>query len=427
MELFIKNIGKIEKIDIEIQGITVLIGVNGTGKSTVNRSLYSILNSFCNTSYKILESKQKNITRAVEDLLQKLIFSTNEEIRGAYNIRSKWIGYSRKITKKIMDQYFRVEEKIDAQRVEEIIREEYDTSFESEEFKNDIDNIVNEINKEDIEYMGEIINRQFLKEFNEQVNNIDYKGVGEISLVENDTKIYVKFENNRVVDFSKLNTVRYNPIYIDTPYVLDFYGRFDFYDEKEEDHREKTIGSFRKRITDDDNIERIQESSKRLKLVNEMLNGIVDGKFSYDELGDITYENKITKNKLELSNLATGIKTFVIIKKLIENGTIDENTVLIIDEPEVHLHPEWQLKLAEILVNLGKILNIKILISTHSPYFLRAIQVYSAKCDIADKQRIYYIENNKKVLSVSKEITCNTDEVFEQLTKPFIDLEENLQ
>ncbi len=46
-----------------------------------------------------------------------------------------------------------------------------------------------------------------------------------------------------------------------------------------------------------------------------------------------------------------------------------ENQLLIIDEPEMNLHPESQAKLLEalaVLVNLG----VKVLITTHSPYFL---------------------------------------------------------
>jgi len=46
-----------------------------------------------------------------------------------------------------------------------------------------------------------------------------------------------------------------------------------------------------------------------------------------------------------------------------------ENDLLIIDEPEMNLHPESQAKLLEalgILVNLG----VKVLLTTHSPYFM---------------------------------------------------------
>ena len=47
----------------------------------------------------------------------------------------------------------------------------------------------------------------------------------------------------------------------------------------------------------------------------------------------------------------------------------NENDLLIIDEPEMNLHPEAQVKLLEILtmaVNRG----LKVLITTHSPYIV---------------------------------------------------------
>ncbi len=44
MELKIRNVGKIDSADIEIKGITIIAGLNGTGKSTVSRSLFAI---FC--------------------------------------------------------------------------------------------------------------------------------------------------------------------------------------------------------------------------------------------------------------------------------------------------------------------------------------------------------------------------------------------
>ncbi len=425
MKLTIKNVGKINNAQIEIEGITTLIGVNGTGKSTINKSLYCILNAFCNTSYKILDKKVRKVRRIVDSLVRKMILNSKEINR----YTNKWTWYSRRISDEILEQYQQmgINDQIDENTVKECITKIYEYETNIEGIQEDIEYIVQEINKKEIEYVEEIINRQFLTEFNEQINYLDEKNTAEITLQEEDTHIYVKFEENRVTENSEAKEIQFNPIYIDTPYILDYYGDYDYFREYEEEHGEKLIATFRKKITDEDNIDNLQQSTQRLKKVKEMLNKIVEGNFSYDENGDITYENKVTKSKLELANLATGLKTFVIIKKLVENGTIDENTVLIIDEPEVHLHPEWQLKLAEILVNLNKEPNIKILISTHSPYFLRAIQVYCAKYEMANKERIYYIKNGENGLSTSEEITGDTAEIFEQLTKPFIELEEEVQ
>ena len=107
---------------------------------------------------------------------------------------------------------------------------------------------------------------------------------------------------------------------------------------------------------------------------------------------------------------------------MVLNGSLSNETTLIIDEPEVNLHPEWQIKLAEILVVLQKKLKLNLLINTHSPYFLRAIQVYAAKHSIADRAK-YYICDIVDGKLLTQDVTTNTAQVFEKLTKPFDDLE----
>ncbi|VVM17606.1 hypothetical protein BSPWISOXPB_2973, partial [uncultured Gammaproteobacteria bacterium] len=59
-----------------------------------------------------------------------------------------------------------------------------------------------------------------------------------------------------------------------------------------------------------------------------------------------------------------------------------------LDEPEVHLHPNWQLKYAEIITLLVKN-NINILVTTHSPYMIEALERYAEKYDIKDKTNFY--------------------------------------
>ena len=126
---------------------------------------------------------------------------------------------------------------------------------------------------------------------------------------------------------------------------------------------------------------------------------------------------------LNMKNLSTGLKTFVILQTLLKNGSIEQNSTIILDEPEIHLHPEWQLLFAELIVLLQKEFGVHVLLNTHSPYFLRAIQVYSAKYGIADRCRYYLSEavgDQAEITDVTKEI----DKIYARLSHPLQRLED---
>lgn len=46
MKLKLNNIAMIKEAEIKIDGLTVLAGKNGTGKSTISKTLFTIFNSF---------------------------------------------------------------------------------------------------------------------------------------------------------------------------------------------------------------------------------------------------------------------------------------------------------------------------------------------------------------------------------------------
>lgn len=143
---------------------------------------------------------------------------------------------------------------------------------------------------------------------------------------------------------------------------------------------------------------------------------IVGGSFHFDE-------NKksilFRKDGLDLYplNVASGIKSFGVMQMLLDGDFINAESPLIWDEPENHLHPEWQVEFAKILVQVAKS-GVPILISTHSPYFLQAIRYHAAATNI-EKFVHYYSANtvdNNKVDMI--EVTDNLSSVFEKLSKP---------
>ena len=137
-------------------------------------------------------------------------------------------------------------------------------------------------------------------------------------------------------------------------------------------------------------------------------------------------------NAIDFIDVASGIKNVTVLKRLVANGILHKGSLLIIDEPEVNLHPDWQMKFAEILVMLRKVLHIQVLINTHSPYFMRAIECYSDLYGIFDDLNIYRTVKDSStryqytVENVS-EIENGVEYLYYQMSRPFAKLQEMLE
>ena len=109
------------------------------------------------------------------------------------------------------------------------------------------------------------------------------------------------------------------------------------------------------------------------------------------------------------------------IELLLKNSSINEDTLLIIDEPEVHLHPSWQVKFAELLVLISKNINVQILLSSHSPYFIEALQSYSEKYDYTDQVNFYFADNDDYLYSNIYN-SNNLSEVYDSISEAYYEL-----
>ena len=97
-----------------------------------------------------------------------------------------------------------------------------------------------------------------------------------------------------------------------------------------------------------------------------------------------------TNNGISISNEASGRKVFALIKYLLFGGALNDRTVLLFDEPENHLHPEWQVLFARLIKEIAEKTGTKVLCVTHSPTMLFAFdKIYGSN---RNGLSVYYSE-----------------------------------
>ena len=408
MKLTINNIGKLKNAEVVIDGITVITGENDTGKSTVGKVLWSVFNSF-------FEIKKQIRTDKISSILEELRrVSSMQDIRNNL-VHSSIVEYDLDLN----DFLKQLEKKL------EVLNDVRDLDDESkDELKDTLEKIKKRINLSDDEIMKKITQINFNKEFNSQINNLNFLEEGNIDLkIKNkNINLIISDDKIQIKDFFSLYE---NVMLLDNPRIIDnlaeniILSANKIFSIIENLHNSKFISMLRndKSSTATDNI----LNEEKLSKIEEKLNKIVDGKFLKKDFGVYFYRNKSGK-EINIKNLSTGFKVFSIIKLLIQNNQLRENGTIILDEPEIHLHPEWQLKFAELIVLLQKEFGMHILLTTHSPYFLNAIEVFSERHKIDDKCK-YYVAENEGNSSIIKDVTGNTREIYRKLARPIQDLE----
>ncbi len=414
MQIKLRNIGMLKKAELNLNSLTLIAGENDNGKSTIGKVIFCIIKAINKYKDELQESKEHKLKERLDNLFffirnilaHNTVLKNTEDIYflilDEYTLEEKLL--------KLEELILTVRDKSDLkdiEKIEKVLKEIYIIKDEPEDEK---------------KYIESALNKAFFSEFDSSIL-LNGEEDGQITLLENSLELI----NIRISKDNKLSLIKdVEPIqlkdatFIETPLILNNHDLLI---------RSQSGLSLNKR-----SIERlgIPYTTLHTKDLFDKLKKISFSIFLNDEFedtilkeiqkiidGNIVYDNKqrdfiYSKNEkaISIKNTASGIKSFGILQLLLENDILNQNSILIIDEPENHLHPKWQLKYAKVLVTLAKN-GVKILIASHSPYMIEAIKRYSDLENLEESTNFYLAENS--IIEPRNRL----EDIFKTLEEPF--------
>lgn len=430
MKLRIENFAKIKEAEIQLDGITVIAGLNDTGKSTVGKVLYSVFNSL-NTIDKSVANKRR---RDIQNLCSEIVDGVLEQ-EDIYMMddEGNFISLVESLTKKIMEY----DGELTKQTYKELLQREFaecNEDVEEEDIEDYVESSYVKIsaikNAPDIDLYKEVLERYFAGIFLGQMNNLDLPGSdATVTLTLKAKEIRTLFRKNRCAEMEMPMRILHEAFFIDDPFVLDDIShprRVRLAGVNIRDNLVQRIMYPGMNIMD--GIFDAVTSKESLKEINDVFDKVVNGKIMNTREG-MKYSSQGHKELIAVPNVSAGLKGFLLIQTLLEKGILKEKDVLILDEPEVHMHTQWQLLYAQIIVLLQKYFDLTILVTTHSSHFLQAIEYYSKFYKLKEKCN-YYLARKGEDGVIFKNVTEDTSEIYSEMVEPSIlldRLEEELE
>lgn len=109
---------------------------------------------------------------------------------------------------------------------------------------------------------------------------------------------------------------------------------------------------------------------ENVKIFRELVSSsMTNYKVTVDIIHGLTLQRIGQTEGIPLESLSSGEKQLVFLAfRLIFD--IREKSLVLIDEPEISMHPEWQMKFSNLLQRIGESRNLRFILATHSPSIL---------------------------------------------------------
>ena len=115
--------------------------------------------------------------------------------------------------------------------------------------------------------------------------------------------------------------------------------------------------------------------------------------FNYEVI-DISDTSYATYDGYRATNVGFGLSYILPVITTLLVSTIEKNNLVIIENPEAHLHPKGQTELAKLICLCAK-LGTQVIVETHSDHIFTGVRLFIKENDFADKTLIHWFELNE--------------------------------
>lgn len=409
----ISDYHSIKDANLKLDGITVIAGCNGSGKSTIARWVYSFVN-YSNEFYHLIDKQ-------LIDTLERYLYSMYRVLMNAGLLSYPKLRQFRSLSKninnetdysEIIDLYRNRVQKF-CEILENAVVDKNDPSFNQW-----VGRALGSEDTDILDYLPEfyhnsIINLEIAiqsaneKKQHNKLTDLLHFIQKDFDLISDFPKhIEIKENGHDLIEkdrfFIPINLR--NAIYIDTPMALSTKLNSD----------NKIWDDMMNALTIPIG-EMPQNAHKIAARIRRIIGG--DIKLEKEDINDsydIRYIRKSDNLNISINDAATGLKTFAYMLRLIENGYLNEHSILLIDEPEAHLHPQWIVEFARILVLLHKEVGTTILLASHNPDLVAAIKSISDAENMSRVTSFYQASLDKEAQKYSyKYLGNNIEGIFE--------------
>ena len=421
LNIDIHNFGPINQANIELKKLNIIAGINGSGKTTSSKLLYCFLESNSDEGDYLAN---KSIYNRFEIIL--------ETLKNEFNSDSESLSKVEKLSNQIpnsRDRNFNKELKTIINKLKIIINNsEIQNKNEYNEQIIGIEKTL-EINNNERRKFFNVSNTLLKSEFN--INDLKINENTDVHFYgkQNDCKFSCNLNSNDniigfKIDEGNLNCLtNKNIIYIDSQSIFDVRNLFRISYLKNWQYHLRVLSKNLYLTKDNEDVSDSLFNEKSDECLNK-INSLIGG-FIYYDADESEFLFKKDDNNYHMKNTASGVKQLGIIQILLSNRILTRDSFLIMDEPETHLHPKWQVKLAKLVILLIKELNITVFINSHSPQFIEALEVLSGKYGLVEESIFYLSEESENNLFNFREIERkNLNVLYDNLGNPYDEIDE---